>query len=57
MSLNFSNRILTATYLSLILSLSLFINKYLWFSLLLVATLISFYEFNNLIKKIFKKKK
>ena len=56
MSLNFSNRILTATYLSLILSLSLFINKYLWFSLLLVATLISFYEFNNLIKKIFKKK-
>ena len=56
MSLNFSNRILTATCLSLILSLSLFVNKYLWFSLLLVATLISFYEFKNLIKKICKKK-
>ena len=57
MSLNFSNRILTSVILSTILFVCLFINKFLWLYLLVITGIISFKEFNNLIRKKFKKKK
>ena len=57
MSLNFSNRILTSIILLLIVSLGLFINKFFWLYLIFITSMISYYEFNNLIKTIFKNKK
>ncbi len=57
MSLNFSNRILTAIVLSVILFVCLYLNNFLWLYLLVVASIISFQEFNNLIKIKFKKEK
>ena len=57
MSQNLSNRIITSIILLFILSLCLLSNKFLWIYLLTIASIISFYEFNNLIKKIYKKKK
>jgi len=57
MNLNLSKRIITSLILLLILFVSLFSNNFLWIYLLIVASVISFYEFNNLIKKIYKKKK
>ena len=54
MSLNLSKRILTAFFLSIILLTGLFFNKYIWFVLLISASIISFYEFDLLTKKIFK---
>ena len=57
MSLNFSNRILTSLVLSSILLLCLFLNNFLWIYLLIVTSVISFFEFNNLVNKTFKKKK
>lgn len=56
MSSNLSKRILTSFLLLIILSAGLFINKYFWLILLLIVSIISFNEFNNLIKKAFKKK-
>ena len=57
MNLNLSNRILTSLILLIILFFCLFINKFLWLYLLVVASILSFNEFNNLIKKIYKTKK
>ena len=54
---NLSIRIISSAALLLILSISLFYNKYLWLFVLLLASLVLFIEFNNLTKKIWKKKK
>ena len=53
---NLIKRITTSVLLLFILSTSLFLNKYLFIILLIVSSCISFNEFNNLIKKNFKKK-
>ncbi len=53
---NLIKRIATSVLLLFILSTSLFLNKYLFIILLIVSSCISFNEFNNLIKKNFKKK-
>ncbi len=54
---NLIKRIGTSFFLIFILSTGLFINEYLFLILLIVSSYISFYEFNNLIKKNFKKKR
>ena len=54
---NLSQRIITSVTMLFILSISLFINKYIWLFGLIICSLILFIEFNNLIKKIWKKKK
>ena len=54
---NLSIRIISSAALLLILSISLFYNKYLWLFVLILASLVLFIEFNNLTKKIWKKKK
>ena len=54
---NFSQRIISSAALLLILSISLFYNKYLWLFVLILASLVLFIEFNNLTKKIWKNKK
>ena len=50
-------RISTSFLLVFILSISLFINKYLFLTLLMISSFISFHEFNNLIKKTIKNNK
>ena len=57
MNSNLSKRIGTSIILLIILSVSLLTNKYLWLIVLMIASIISFHEFNNLIKKGFKNKK
>tara|TARA_Y100000768_G_scaffold379883_1_gene356217 strand:- start:1043 stop:1702 length:660 start_codon:yes stop_codon:yes gene_type:complete len=57
MSLNLSKRIITSVILLCIIFFSLFLNKFLWFYLLVITSIISFFEFNNLLKKIYKIKK
>lgn len=57
MNKNLSKRILTSVLLLFILSIGLFINKYLFLVLLMVSSFISFNEFNILIKRSFNKKK
>ena len=54
---NLSLRIVTSAILLLIISISLFYNKYVWLFFLIIVSLILFIEFNNLTKKIWKKKK
>ncbi len=54
---NLSQRIITSAVLLLILSISLFYNKYIWLAGIILASLILFIEFNNLAKKIWGKKK
>ncbi len=54
---NLLQRIITSAILLIILSVSLFYNKYIWLFALILASLILFIEFNNLEKKIWKKKK
>ena len=49
---NLLKRIITSIILLSILLLSLLYNKYTWLSLVLLASFISFFEFNNLINKI-----
>jgi len=56
MTKNLFERILTSFFLLFILSISVIINKYLFLVMLIVSSFISFNEFNNLIKKSFKKK-
>ena len=51
MSINFSNRILTSVILLFVLFISLSVSRFLWLYLLVVVSIISFYEFNNLLKK------
>ena len=57
MNNNLFKRILTSLLLLILLSVSLFINKFLWLILLIFVSVISLHEFNNLLKKIFKIKK
>ena len=54
---NLSKRIVTSLLILVLLSISLFINKYFWLILLLIVSIISFNEFNNLIKIAYKKEK
>ena len=54
---NLSQRIITSAIILLIISISLFYNKYVWLFFLIIVSLILFIEFNNLTKKIWKKKK
>tara|TARA_B100000963_G_scaffold83425_2_gene71119 strand:- start:1876 stop:2544 length:669 start_codon:yes stop_codon:yes gene_type:complete len=54
---NLTKRIITSTILLLILSIILFYNKYIWLFTLILASLILFIEFQDLSKKIWKKKK
>ncbi len=53
---NLSNRIFTSVILSAVLLIGLFFHKYLWLILLIISSIICFFEFNNLAKKIWKKK-
>jgi|TARA_B110000263_G_scaffold228473_1_gene221532 phosphatidate cytidylyltransferase len=55
MTKNLSKRILTSLVLSIILLICLFLNKYSWLILIIIASTISFFEFNNLVNKIWKK--
>ena len=57
MSKNFINRILTSSVLLLIFLFSLFTHQILWTFLIIIAATLSFFEFNNLIKKKYKNKK
>ena len=57
MNKNFLNRIVTSFFLSIILLFFLFSHKILWTYLVITASIIAFFEFNNLIKKSFKKDK
>ena len=54
---NLFKRVLTSLILICIFTISLFTNKYTWLFLTIIISLILFIEFNNLIKKIWKKKK
>ena len=54
---NLSQRFITSVILLFILSLSLFLNKYIWLYVLIICSLVIFIEFNNLTRKIWKKKK
>ena len=54
---NLTKRIITSTLLLLIISISLFYNKYLWLFFIIIVSLILFIEFNNLTKKIWRKDK
>ena len=55
MTKNLSKRILTSLVLSIILLICLFLNKYSWLILVIIASIISFFELNNLVNKIWKK--
>ena len=52
MNINLINRIFTSLILLTILFLCLFVNKFLWTYLMVIVSIILFYEFNNLFKKI-----
>ena len=54
---NLSKRIITSVILIFILSISLFFNKYIWLFTLMLCSLVLFIEFNNLVRKIWKKNK
>jgi len=53
---NLSKRIFTSLILLSVLLTCLFLSKYLWLILVIIASVISFLEFNNLLNKIWKKK-
>ena len=55
MTINLLNRTLTSIILLTVLYICLFLSKFLWLYLLIISSFISFYEFNKLIKKIYKK--
>ena len=57
MSKNFIKRILTSSVLLLIFLFSLFAHQIVWTFLLVLAAILSFFEFNNLVKKKYKNKK
>ena len=54
---NLQKRIFTSFILSVVLLIALFLNKYSWLILLIIASIICFFEFNNIAKKIWKRKK
>ena len=55
MTSNLLKRILTSAVLLALLFLCLLLNRYSWLTLIIIASIISFFEFNNLINKIKKK--
>jgi len=57
MSQNLIRRVFTSLLLLSILLISLFLNNYSWLFLLIIASVISFFEFNKLVIIICKKKK
>ena len=57
MNKNLLKRIYTSIILLLVLLFSLFFHKYSWLSLLVIASIISFFEFIDIVKKIWKRKK
>ena len=56
MNNNLSNRIFTSIILSAVLLICLFFHKYTWLILLIIASVICFFEFSKMINKIWKKK-
>ena len=52
---NLQKRIFTSFILFAVLLICIFLNKYLFLILVIIASVISFFEFNNLIYKIWKK--
>ena len=54
---NLFQRFITSLVMLLFLSISLFLNKYIWLFTLILVSLGLFIEFNNLTKKIWKNKK
>ncbi len=56
MTKNLSKRIVTSIALSVILLVCLFLNIHSWLILITIASIIVFFEFNDLINKIWKKK-
>ena len=52
---NLQKRIFTSFILSAVLFICIFLNKYSFLILVIIASVISFFEFNNLIYKIWKK--
>ena len=57
MSGNLIKRVNTSLILLTILLICLFLNKYSWLLLIIITSIISFFEFKNLTKKIWKRKK
>ena len=57
MKSNLSKRIVTSIFLLLIIFACLSLSKFLWLYLMLITSIISYYEFSNLIKKIYKTNK
>tara|TARA_B100000035_G_scaffold297673_1_gene290673 strand:+ start:1097 stop:1750 length:654 start_codon:yes stop_codon:yes gene_type:complete len=53
---DFLKRVITSIILIVILLFSIFYNQFSLLIILLLVTILSFYEFSNLIKKIYKKK-
>ena len=53
---NLSKRIFTSFILFAVLLICIFLNKYSFLILVIIASIICFFEFNNLAKKIWKKK-
>ena len=56
MNLKLKKRITTSFILSAVLFICIFLNKYSFLILVIIASIICFFEFNNLAKKIWKKK-
>ena len=57
MSKNLTKRVFTSLLLLSILLVCLFLNSYSWLLLIITASIISFFEFKNLTKKIWKREK
>ena len=57
MTKELQKRIFTSFILTFVLVICLFLNKFSWLILVIIASIISFLEFNNLVNKIWKKKK
>ena len=57
MNKNLSKRIFTSIILSAVLLICLFFHKYSWLILLISASITCFFEFNNLSKKVWKRKR
>ena len=57
MKKNLLKRIYTSIILSLVLLTCLFLHKFSWLLLLIIASAICFFEFKNIVKKIWKRKK
>ena len=55
MNKNLTKRIFTSIILLTLLLFSIFFHKYLWLILIIVASIICFFEFSKLTKKIWEK--